>query len=664
MNARPDIRGLLIVAAAGAGLLLAAFVLRRGSREDVAPAPADPRKQQLADFWGAFRQGNRFRQQGRYDEAAAAYAKCLELNPAHEESLYYLGISMEQIGQYAAAAQAYQRLLELNPAAGRALTQLGALLADDNPAWMPDYTRARSLFEKAVELNREQAGPFLHLGLVDLNLGRFSDALEDFRIAGRAGSPEGDFWAGYTYLLQGDGAAAARHFTRAVAVRERERRLSGAGVRAEGDRRPAPGRPLSAVERAAVKAMACLTWLEPAPKGRPSAPMFESVSEAAGVRPGGRGAWGDLHADGRPDLALTTAGALVLYRNLGGRFSDVTASAGLARIEDVRDVVWGDFDRNGRPDLYLLCGRAAPASNRLFLNQGDGTFAEFTAGSGLDSVRSTARALLADFDGDRMQELLEVGTDGARRGFLKLYRAADRRWVEITARAGLVAQGTPVDAAVADFNRDGAPDLFILYWRRPPALYLNDGRGRFTASTGSAGLGDLRADTSSVVAADFDGDRLPDLFVAIHAPFEEVLRCLLQPDYRPGKYHPRLFRNLGAGRFADISQQSGFTQASGTLQALAADFDRDGRPDLLLANGSRDLKRLEPAVILKNNGAMSFREWARIPERGIPGNNVGAAVADFDGDGAPDIYLAANPRLPAKLQRAGLLRNRTRRPNP
>jgi tetratricopeptide (TPR) repeat protein len=214
--------------------------------------PMDPEKQQVVEFWASFRKANQLRMAGDYAGAAAAYRECLKSNPAHEDSLFYLGASLEHLGEYAGAIAAYEHLLEVNPASSRALAQLGRLLASAETEVPIDFARARGLLERLRELNPEQAGPFLHLGLLDLREGNLDAALEEFRIAARFGAPEGHYWAGCALSLKGEGDAASEHLHKVLEVHAREQKLAGAGVRAEGDVRKSSQRPMTALERAAL----------------------------------------------------------------------------------------------------------------------------------------------------------------------------------------------------------------------------------------------------------------------------------------------------------------------------------------------------------------------------------------------------------------------------
>jgi hypothetical protein len=96
------------------------------------------------------------------------------------------------------------------------------------------------------------------------------------------------------------------------------------------------------------------------------------------------------------------------------------------------------------------------------------------------------------------------------------------------------------------------------------------------------------------------------------------------------------------------------------MQAVPADYDADGWMDLLLANGGLDTQHLEPSVILRNEGGKQFREWVRLPAAGGATNAIGAAVADMNGDGRPDICLASHPLFKREGIRGGLFISRTK----
>lgn len=245
-------------------VVLAAVLLGCSRRPETADSPArlDPAKHQLVEFWATFRKANQLRMQGDYAGAAAAYEECLRLNPAHEDSLYYLGASFEHLGRYGEAAAAYEKLLEVNPASGRALAKLGALLSSMDPKAPIDYARARRLLERLKELNPERAGPFLQLGLLDLREGNTAAALENFRVAARFGAPEGHYWTGCALYLSGESAGATRHLEKVLEVFAREQKMAGKGIRAEGDVKHSPQREKTPLERAAVGAKELLALIK------------------------------------------------------------------------------------------------------------------------------------------------------------------------------------------------------------------------------------------------------------------------------------------------------------------------------------------------------------------------------------------------------------------
>jgi hypothetical protein len=229
-----------------------------------------------------------------------------------------------------------------------------------------------------------------------------------------------------------------------------------------------------------------------------------------------------------------------------------------------------------------------------------------------------------------------------------LYRNVGTRFVEETAEAGLTSAGTAVDAAIADYDRDGRLDLFVLFWRREAVLFRNLGNGKFADVTPSAGLKGIGGQGFSAAFFDFDNDRLPDLLVTAQAASEDAVRSLLQPDFHFARGTPRLFRNRGDGTFEDITGRAKLDRAYGTMQAQTADFDGDGWMDLLLVNGSLDAQSLEPSIVLRNLEGREFQPWGYLPGFAAPGNFLGGAVADFNRDGRVEVYLTSSLVLAGK----------------
>ncbi|MBI2818375.1 MAG: VCBS repeat-containing protein [Acidobacteria bacterium] len=209
-------------------------------------------------------------------------------------------------------------------------------------------------------------------------------------------------------------------------------------------------------------------------------------------------------------------------------------------------------------------------------------------------------------------------------------------------QAGHVPEGTVVECIVDNFNGDANPDLFILRWRREAILYLNQGNGKFSDATMTAGLSGLGWESFSAVFFDYDRDSLPDLLVTSHAPFDEAVRSLLQTDYKATQHTPRLFRNKGAGRFEETTAQVGLHRSYGTMQGIAADFDGDGWVDLLLVNGSLDRLRLEPSVVLRNLEGKEFRELAYLPDFDKPDNFIDATLEGHNRNGDLVVNLVRN----------------------
>jgi len=220
---------------------------------------------------------------------------------------------------------------------------------------------------------------------------------------------------------------------------------------------------------------------------------------------------------------------------------------------------------------------------------------------------------------------------------------------EVTAKAGLTNADLSFSFGVAsgDYDNDGDTDLFIAN-AGPNALYRNNGDGTFTDVTKGSGLDEKPKDLLSVCGAffDYDGDGLLDLVVSEYtywSPANDV-KCptsegeiYCYPGTYPSVAHT-LYRNLGDGQFEDVTEKSGFAAVKGKGMGIAlADYDGNGWTDVFIANDT------EPNFLYMNQGDGTFQEdsWAwgiAYDEQGSVVSGMGADTGDYDNDGWPDIF--------------------------
>jgi hypothetical protein len=232
------------------------------------------------------------------------------------------------------------------------------------------------------------------------------------------------------------------------------------------------------------------------------------------------------------------------------------------------------------------------------------------------------------------------------------------QFVDVTDQAGLNHVGYGMGVTVGDYNNDGFPDLYVTNFGSN-ILYRNNGNGTFTDVTREAGLAD-GGWSASAAFVDYDRDGYLDLYVTHYLDFtvlgnRECFDPAGERDYcPPTAYKPtlhRLFRNLGNGKFQDVTQTAGINAAVGPgLGVICADFNGDGWPDIYAANdGSANLLWL-------NNGNGTFREGALLSgaaysEDGVARAGMGVTAGDFDNSGNESIFVTNLTREGATLLR-------------
>ncbi|MGH9380103.1 MAG: CRTAC1 family protein [Thermoanaerobaculia bacterium] len=225
-----------------------------------------------------------------------------------------------------------------------------------------------------------------------------------------------------------------------------------------------------------------------------------------------------------------------------------------------------------------------------------------------------------------------------------LAETGDLRFEDVTEEAGLTATGYGMGAAIGDIDNDGHPDLYVTYLGGNH-LWRNNGDGTFTDITATAGTDDSRWSTSASFV-DYDRDGWLDLYVANYVDFtperhKECYAASSALDYcGPLSYSPypdRLLRNRGDGTFEDVSVASRIAATSGPgLGVVAADFDRDGWPDIYVANDDA------PNYLWRNQGDGTFADdallaGAALNQAGEAEASMGVDAGDFDGD--DDLFM-------------------------
>ena len=381
---------------------------------------------------------------------------------------------------------------------------------------------------------------------------------------------------------------------------------------------------------------------------------FTDITTAASVE--NRGNYGqgaacaDYNNDGNVDLYVTNFGANVLYRNNGdGTFTDVTMSAGVGDPGWSSSACFLDYNTDGHLDLfvvnylvysldvpYLPCGEDGTqtychpslfegAPDTLYRNNGDGTFTDVSQAAGVGSIGGMFHGkglgvVSADFNNDGAPDLY-VANDDTRNDFF--YNNGDGTFSEISLLAGCAYSFNGIAQAgmgvtVADYNADSWLDIFVTNLSyETNALYRNNGDGTFTDVIYEAHLGKESFLFVGFGTGFFDADNdgWQDIFIVnghILDNIEDTHDVLTyrQPD--------QLFRNKGDGTFQEVSESAGayFQRAAVSRGALFGDYDNDGDVDTLVTQSNG------PATLLENK-TETQSNWVSIKTVGMISNRDG-----------------------------------------
>ncbi len=442
------------------------------------------------------------------------------------------------------------------------------------------------------------------------------------------------------------------------------------------------------------------------PSGRPFRAQFTDVAKAAGLTApivyggaesksyiievvGSGVAWIDFDNDGWIDLFVLSGTRLEgppagttnrLYKNnRDGTFTDVTAKAGLTRTGWASAVTVGDYDNDGFDDLFITYY----GQNVLYHNNGDGTFTDVTEKAGLrqQEIRYGSGCTWVDYDRDGRLDLfvatylsttleklpkpgentdcrwkgvpVNCGPRGLPAGSVQLFHNnGDGTFTDVSRQSGVAAaaRSYPMTAVAADYDNDGWPDIYVACDSTPSWLFRNQHDGTFREEALERGVAlsedGIEQAGMGVAVGDYDLDGNLDIFKTHFADDTNVL-----------------YRNDGKGYFDDFTIRAGIGVETRFVGwgAGVVDLDNDGFPDLFLVTGSvyPEVERTLPAypfrtprLVFRNLGDGRFEELIEEAGSGVasPHTSRGCAFGDFDNDGDVDVVIVNMNEPPSLLR--------------
>ena len=366
----------------------------------------------------------------------------------------------------------------------------------------------------------------------------------------------------------------------------------------------------------------------------------------------------DFDNDGFLDVVISTfdsCSSLHYFHNNGdGTFSDWSAKAGFSDQLGGLNIVQTDYNNDGLLDIFVIRGAwELPIRNSLLRNNGDGTFTDVTHEAGLaEPAFQTLSAAWADFDNDGYLDLFLGHENAPNRLF---HNNGDGTFTDVSRKAGIDRVAIAKGVTIGDYNNDGYPDIYVSNLGQENFLFRNNGDGTFTEVANELNVA-WPTWSFPTWFFDYDNDGALDLFVAGYSfSLTEVVHSALRQPIHSDTL--RLYKNLGNGTFRDATKEVGLDRVLMPMGSNFGDIDNDGFLDFYLGTGGPSYGSLVPNILFKNDKGKRFVDITTSSGTGHLQKGHAVAFADINNDGDQEILAEIGGATPGDRYFSAVFKN-------